>query len=197
MAFNPTSDVADRSARGGAIVIAHAVASGGAELASPDGYWTLGVLEDTVFTDDTPTEDEIDESGQQYNTTYGTRNVQITGTIATRGEAFMKLPKETRGSYYVLMHDEGAVGTKESRVFIYGRFTPKVELALTGEGNDSGKVAFEFKGIKTSAAITLSLATLTATGTAGWGTNCTATVTIAASNQSGSTGTYERVYTTN
>ena len=55
------------------------------------------------------------------------------------------------------MHDEGEVNGKESRVFIYGRFTPKVELSLTGEGNDSGKVPFEFKGIKTSAAITLSL----------------------------------------
>ncbi len=195
--FTPTKDAADRSARGGAIVISHAVAAGGAELGSPAGYYELGIVEGTEFTDDTPTEDELDESGQQYNTTYGERTVSLTGTITTRGEQFMKLPKETRGGYFILMHDEGEVNGKESRVFIYGRFTPKTVLALTNSGNDSGKVEFEFKGIKTPSAISIALATLTATGTAGWATNATATVTIAASNQSGSTGIYERIYTTN
>jgi hypothetical protein len=197
MAFEPINTAENRSARGGAIVKSHAVAFGGAELGTPAGYYELGVVENTEFTDDTPTEDELDESGQQYNTTFGERLVSLTGTITTRSESFMKLPKETRGGYFIIMHDEGEVNSKEARVFIYGRFTPKTVLALNNSGNDSGKVEFEFKGIKTSSAITIALATLTATGTAGWATNATATVTIAQSNQSGTTGIYERIYTSN
>ncbi len=197
MAFISTKNPADRSARGGGIFKFHEVNADGTELGSPAGYYELGILENSEFIDETPTEDEVDETGQQYNTTYDQRTVSLTGTIATRGEDFMKLPKETRGRYYIGMHDEGEVNGKESRVFIFGRFTPKINLSLTGTGNDSGKVEFEFKGLRTQSAITVALATLTATGTAGWATNATATVTIAQSNQSGSAGIYERIFTTN
>lgn len=197
MAFNPARNVAERNARGGGIVKVHEVQAGGAELSAPDGWWELGTVEDTNFTDVTETNSEIDETGQEYNTTLDTRTVSLTGTIAERGSALMAIATDTRNKYYLIMHDEGEVNLKESRVFIYGKFTPKTELALKGSGNDSGKIAFEFKGIKTPSAITLSLANLTATGTAGWATNCTATLTISASNASGSTGIYTRNFTTN
>lgn len=197
MAFTPARNVEEVNPRGGGIVKIHQVAAGGAELGSPDGYWELGTIENTTFTDDTPTESKLDETGQEYQATLGERTVMLTGTIAERGENLLKLPKEARNKYYVLMHDEGEVAGKQSRVWVYGRITPKTILNLTNTGNDAGKVEFEFRGIKTSSAITLSLANLTATGTAGWATNCTATLTIAVSNSSGSTGIYERNFTTN
>lgn len=197
MAFTPARNVGERNPRGGGVVKIHEVLATGAELGSPDGYWELGTIENTTFTDETQTNAELDETGQEYNSTLDNRNVMLTGVVAERGELLMKLPKDTRNKYYVVMHDEGEVNLKESRVFMFGKFTPKASLALSSSGNDSGKIEFEFRGMKTPSAITLSLANLTATGTAGWATNCTATVTIAASNTSGSTGIYERVYTTN
>lgn len=197
MAFQPARNVAERNARGGGIVKVHEVLAGGAELGSPDGYWELGTIENTAWVDETPTDSELDETGQEYNTVMGSRNVMLTGMVAERGENLLKIAKETRNKYYVIMHDEGEVNLKQSRVWVYGKFTPKSALSLSGSGNDSGKIEFEFKGIKTPSAITLSLANLTATGTAGWATNCTATITIAASNSSGSTGIYERNFTTN
>jgi len=197
MAFTPARNVGEVNPRGGGIGIIHQVAQGGAELGSPDGWWELGTIENTTWTDETPTEPRLDETGQEYLATLGERTVSLSGTIAERGENLMKLAKETRNKFYILMHDEGEVNGKQSRVWVYGRITPKTVLNLTNSGNDAGKIEFEFKGIKTPSAITLSLANLTATGTAGWATNCTATLTIAASNSSGSTGIYERNFTTN
>lgn len=197
MAFTPARNVAERNPRGGGVVKAHEVLATAAELGSADGYWELGTIEGTNFTDETAINPELDETGQEYNATLDSRNVVLTGTIAERGENIMKIAKETRGKYYLLMHDEGEVNGKQSRVFMFGKFSPKTSLALSSSGNDSGKIEFEFRGIKTPSAITLTLANLTATGTAGWATNCTATITIAASNSSGSTGIYERNYTTN
>lgn len=197
MAFTPARNVAERNPRGGGIVKVHEVLAGGAELGSADGFWELGTIENTNFVDETGTSPELDETGQEYNSTLDSRNVVLTGLVAERGENMLKIAKETRNKYYLLMHDEGEVNLKQSRLFMYGKFTPKSSLALSNSGNDSGKIEFEFRGIKTPSAITLSLANLTATGTAGWGTNCTATITIAASNSSGSTGIYERNFTTN
>ncbi len=185
MAYQPTRDTGEYSSKGGGQGMIHEVQDTGAELSSPDGFWDLGLLDNTTFSDNTDYTPQYDEKGDQYANEEQNRVVTLKGTLTQRSANILGIAKNVRGKYYIIKHDRGIVNGKYQELFMFGQIRPGFEVPLPG-----GKWEIQINGIKNASAITLSTAHLAGTGTAGWTAHASTTQTIAAVTASGSDGYY-------
>lgn len=173
MAFAPAKNKGGFNPKGGGVIKIKEVNDDGSDLTTPGTICDLGYLQETTFSDNTPTTEFKDEHGDTIQTIDGDRSVLVQGVLMQRDKATLDIAKETRNKFYALYKYNDIVDGKYQEVFYaVGKIDPSFEVKLQG-----GTTPFKFTATKVNSTITIASASLTASF---WNTKTSATVTIAA-----------------
>jgi hypothetical protein len=173
MAWTPAKDKGAYASKGGGIIKIKEVNDDGSDLTTPGTIYDVGYLQETNFSDNTPTTPIKDEHGDTIVNEEGDRDVIVSGVLMQRDKLTLDMAKECRGKFYALMKYNGIINGKYQEIFYaVGQIDPSFDVKLQG-----GTTPFKFTATKVNSAITIASASLTASF---WNTKTSTTVTIAA-----------------
>lgn len=149
MAFTITKDAGKITNKGGGVLKIWEVNEDGS-IKSPMTVVDLGYVQDSDFTDTTPSENISDETLETVITVLGNREVMLSGNLLQSGLQMLELLDETRGKFFGAYKKFADLDGYHEELFLgRGTVTPSISLKAPNP-----RTNYEIKFSKLDSAVT-------------------------------------------